>query len=57
MDSNKDMFPLPGYRFICNNRVHGRGVGVALYARDIFKIDISNDLTINHGVEFESIFL
>ena len=31
MDSNKDMLPLPGYQFICNNRVHARGGGVALY--------------------------
>ena len=47
MDSNKDMFSLPGYQFICNNRVHGRGGGVALYVRDIFQINIRNDLTVN----------
>ena len=41
MDSNKDMFPLPGYQFICNNRVHGRGGGAALYVRDIFQIPYS----------------
>ena len=56
MDSNKDMFPLPGHQFICNNRVYGRGGGVAFYVRDIFRVNIRNDLTINHGVEFESIF-
>ena len=44
-----DMFPLPLYQFIRNNRVHG----VVLYVRDIVQVNIRNDLTINYGVELK----
>ncbi len=55
-DVNCDMFPLPGYQFICNNRSRGRGDGVALYIRDEFQYKIRHDMMINHDLEFETIF-
>ncbi len=56
-DMNTTMFPIPGYQFISNNRIHGKGGGVALYIKDTFHLHVRSDLTVNHGTEFESIFV
>ena len=55
-DINMNMFPIPGYQFVCNNRKRGRGGGVALYIRDEFQFSVRNDLTVSYDREFESIF-
>ena len=55
-DTNMSMFQIPGYNFLCNNRLRGKGGGVALYIRENFHITLRKDLTLNHGTEFESIF-
>ena len=55
MMPNMNMFPIPGYNFVCNNRLRGKGGGVALYIRDNFNITPRKDLTVNHGTEFESV--
>ena len=56
-DVNCDMFPIPGYQFVCNNRQRGRGGGVALYISDDVQCSLRNDLTINLNNEFETIFV
>ena len=56
-DANMYMFPIPGYNFACNNRLHVKGGGVALYIRDTLNITPRKDLTVNHGIEFESVFV
>ena len=54
------MYQLPGYQFICNNRNSGGGVVVvvvvAMYMFDNFLFSIRTDLTVNHILEFETIF-
>ena len=50
---NMNMFPLPGYQFVCNNRKQGR---VGLYIRDEFQFSIRSDLSVSYDREFESIF-
>ena len=54
---NCNMFPLTGYQFMCINRQHSRGGGVALYIRDNIHIKMRHDLCITHEREFESIFV
>ncbi len=56
-DTNMNMVPLNGYQFICNNRIRGRGGGVAIYIADKFPFQVRNDLTVNHDIEFESLFV
>ena len=53
---NCHMYQLPGYQFICNNRNSGRGGGVAMYICDDFQFSIRTDFTVNHNLEFETIF-
>jgi len=55
-DLNCSMYYLPEYQFICNNRKRGRGGGVAMYITDEYQYKIREDLTINHDIEFETIF-
>jgi hypothetical protein len=52
-----NMYHIPGYQFVCNNKVRGKGGGVALYIHDKFHITERPDLTLNYGTEFESIFV
>ncbi len=54
--NNASMFPLPGYHFICKNRNHGRGGGVAMYISENFDFKLRDDLMIYQDQEFESIF-
>ena len=56
-DANMNMFPIPGYNFVCNNRLRGKGGGVALFIRDNFNITPRKDLTVKQGTEFESVFV
>ena len=56
-DLNQDMFPLPDYKIVCNNRKHGQRGGVAIYTRDIFQYKLRDDLTMNYNNEFETIFI
>ena len=45
-DTNMNMYQIQGYQFISNNRVRGKGGGVALYIRDKFHITKRADLTL-----------
>ena len=56
-DLNQDMFPLPVYKIVCNNRKQGQRGGVAIYTRDIFQHKLHDDLTMNYNDVFESIFI
>ena len=56
-NTNMNMFSIHGYNFVCNNRIRGRGGGVALYISDNFHFKVRSDLTVNFDVEFESIFV
>jgi hypothetical protein len=55
-DINCNLYQLPGYQFICNNRTYGKGGGVAMYICDEFQFSIRDDLTINENQQFETIF-
>ena len=56
-DANKNTVPIAGYQFVCNNRIRGRGGGVAMYIADKFPFLVRNDLTLNHDTEFETLFV
>jgi hypothetical protein len=56
-DVNCNMFPIPGYQFVCKNRGRGRGGGVALYIWEEFQFSIRDDLSFNFDLEFESVFV
>jgi len=56
-DINKAMFHIPGYQFSCKNRIRGRGGGVAMFIRDLLNFVVIADLSINHDIEFESLFV
>ena len=43
-DTNMYTVPIDGYQFACNNRIHGRGGGVAIYIANKYPFQIRNDL-------------
>ena len=51
------VFDIPGYQFVCNNRLRGKGGGVAIYLLDKYRFSVCHDLTVNHDLEFESLFI
>ena len=56
-EMNDKLYMLPGYDFVCNNRSGGKGGGVAIFIRDDIHFKVREDLTLNYGTEFESIFI
>jgi len=56
-ETNMNIYQIAGYQFVCNNRLRGKGGGVAMYIKDKFHVVQRTDLTVNHGTEFESIFV
>ena len=48
---------LPGYKFVHNSRLHFKGGGVALYAKDTIRFHVLTELTTMHEKLFESIFI
>ena len=51
-----NMFPPPGYQFVCNNRKLDRGGGFTLYIRDEFQFSVPDNLTVSYDHRFYSIF-
>ena len=43
-NSNDDIFNIPGYKFISNNRQHKRGGGVGLFIKDDLNFKLRSDL-------------
>ena len=56
-DANAHLFRLPGYNFICKNRVNMRRGGVCMYINDSIQFNLRDDLAIFEEGEFESIFI
>jgi exonuclease III len=56
-DNNADLFNIPGYKFIYQNRQTLTKGGVAMYIRDNINFKLRKDLCIFHEGEFETLFI
>ena len=52
-DANAHLFRLPGYNFMCKNRVDMRRGGVCMYINDSIQFNLRDDLAIFEEGEFE----
>ena len=56
-NSNDDIFNIPGYKFISNNRQHKHGDGVGLFINDDLNFKLRSDLQSSDKKLCESIFI
>ena len=56
-NSNDDIFNIPGYKFISNNRRHKHGGGVGLFIKDDLNFKLRSDLQSFDKKLYESIFI